>query len=381
MISFFYINGILIMKLSFQSITHLALGATVLLALYACSSSTQSSQITSNAYQGAGSAWSLASNSDGSCTLSESVSNLKVNATCSKLSSGFTKITVTGAVGGSVNLAAPAAGTVTYAYEVDGYMMPFIAFTENKVVPTVSAGTCVSSINHNFIVSFAKLKDTTSTFTGWSHMGNYTINSSGLTLNSYKADGSVVAANRNISNFTLSSCSNGLQNTTDADGAVSSFYLTQNGGAIFHQDRTASTAGDGSAGSAENDFMLPATNDVTTLAGLDGNYIGFVITSSDAGAYNTTPVSVTAVNGAFALAARSGTDLATSTANHSNFTLNATKVATSLYNGSLTHTNAGGSIGCAINANISNQKIVICSGLDPADATGKTLYSAILKSI
>ena len=369
------------MKFPYQSVTYLALGATVLLALYACGSSSQSGQITSNAYQGAGSAWSLASNSDGTCTLSESVSNLKVNATCSKLSSGFTKITVTGAIGGSVSLTAPAAGTVTYAYEVDGYMMPFIAFTENKVVPTVSAGTCVSNINHNFIVSFAKLKDTASTFTNWSHMGNYTINGSGLTLNSYKANGSVVSANRNIPSFTLSSCSNGLQNTTYADGAVSSFYLTQNGGAIFHQDRTASTATDGSAGSAENNFMLPATNDVTTLAGLDGNYIGFVITSSGAGTYNSTPVSVTAVNGAFAVAARSGTDLATSTANHSSFTLGATKVAASLYKGSLTHTNAGGSIGCAINANISNQKIVICSGLDPADATGKTLYSAILKSI
>jgi hypothetical protein len=73
--------------------------------------------------------------------------------------------------------------------------------------------------------------------------------------------------------------------------------------------------------------------------------------------------------------------LATSTANHSSFTLGATKVSASLYNGGLTHTNAGGSIGCAINANVSNQKIVICSGLDPADTTNKTLYSAILKSI
>ena len=373
------------MKTNQSFFAHSALALICGAVLTACggggSSTMTTPPMTSNAYQGAGSAWSMTTNSDGTCTLSESVSNLKVNATCSKLTSGFTKITVTSAKGGSVSLPAPTAGTLTYAYEVDGYMMPFIAFTENKVVPTVSAGTCASSMNHNFIVSFAKLKDAASTFTNWAHMGNYTINGSGLTLNRYSADGSVVSANKNIPSFTLASCSNGLKKDTDGDGAVSSFYLTQNGGAIFHQDRTASTATDGSEGSAENDFMLPATNDVTTLAGLDGNYIGFVITSSGTGTYNTTAVSVTSANGAFAISARSGTDLATSTPNHSSFTLGATKVSASLYKGSLTHTNAGGSIGCAINANISNQKIVICSGLDPADTTNKTLYSAILKSI
>lgn len=138
----------------------IACGIASLLTLYACgggSGSATPASVTSNAYQGAGSAWSLASNSDGTCTLTESVSTLKVNATCSKLSSGFTKITVTSATGGNVNLVAPTAGTVTYAYEIAGYMMPFIAFTENKVVPTVSTGTCALSVNHNFVVSFGKL--------------------------------------------------------------------------------------------------------------------------------------------------------------------------------------------------------------------------------
>jgi len=72
-------------------------------------------------------------------------------------------------------------------------------------------------------------------------------------------------------------------------------------------------------------------------------------------------------------------NLTTATAGHSSFTLD-TQVSTSLYRGSLTHTNAGGSIGCAINSNIANQKIVICSGIDPADTTNKTLFSVILKS-
>jgi hypothetical protein len=359
----------------------IAVSVASVLALYACgggggSTPSTTPSVTSNAYQGAGSAWSLASNSDGTCTLSESVSNLKVNATCAKLSSGFTKITVTSATGGSVSLAAPAAGTVTYAYEVDGYMMPFIAFTENKVVPTVTAGTCSSSLNHNFVVSFAKLGLNTD-FAGWATMGNYTLTNGTLSLNRYKADGTFL----NNPNFPMSTsgCSNGVLETTTS-GDLTRFYFTQNGGAIFYRDSSNSTPVT-NGGSTENNFMLPTTNDVTSLAGLDGNYIGFVTTSQGNGNFTTTPVSVTAANGAFSLSARSGTDLATSTANHSSFTLGATKVAASLYKGSLTHTNASGSIGCAINANISNQKIVICSGLDPADSTNKTLYSAILKSI
>jgi hypothetical protein len=358
-------------------------GAALLLALYACGGSSESSSIakTTHAYQGAGSSWALRSSSDGTCTLAEADSNLKINATCSKLSSGFTKITVTSASGDlpSANEPAPPeAGDITYAFEVDGYMMPFKSFGEGKVVPTVSAGNCVTSINHNYIVSFAKLKDdNNATFAGWSHLGNYTIDSTGMTINGYQANGTKVYDNV-FRNFTLAGCSGGLLKGTE-NGEVTSFYLTQNGGAILHQDRTNSTSNDGSAGSAENDFMLPATNDVATLAGLDGNYIGFAITSHKTGTYNTTPVSVAASNGAFTVSSRTGTDLATATAGHSSFTL-ATKVSPSLYRGSLTHTNAGGSIGCAINSNIANQTIVICSGIDPADPTNKTLFSVILKS-
>jgi hypothetical protein len=361
------------------SVGLIAVGAAFVLGLYGCGGGgggTAPASVTSNAYQGAGSAWSLASNSDGTCTLSESVSNLKVNAACTKLTSGFTKLTVTSATGGSVSLAAPAAGTVTYAYEVDGYMMPFIAFTENKVVPTVSAGTCSSSLNHNFVVSYAKLGLNTD-FTGWATMGNYTLTNGTLSLNRYKADGTFLS-NPNFP-MSTSGCSNGVLETTTS-GDLTRFYFTQNGGAIFYRDSSNSTPVT-NGGSTEDNFMLPTTNDVTSLAGMDGNYIGFVTTSQGNGNFTTTPVSVIAANGAFSLSARSGTDLATSTANHSSFTLGATKVAASLYKGSLTHTKAGGSIGCAINANISNQKIVICSGLDPADATNKTLYSAILKSI
>ena len=256
--------------------------------------------MTSNAYLGACSASSLATKSDGTCTLSESVANLKLNATCSKLTSDPTKITVTSATGGNVSLPAPTVGTVTYAYEVDGYMMPFIAFTENKVVPTVSAGTWAFSLNHIFVVSFGKLGANTD-FTGWATMGNYTLTNGTLSLNRYKADGAFLSN----PNFPMSTtgCSNGLLETTNS-GDLTRFYFTQNGGAIFYRDSTNSSPMT-NGGSTENNFMLPTTNDVSSLAGLDGNYVGFVTTSRGNGNYTTTPVSVTAANGAFSLSARS----------------------------------------------------------------------------
>lgn len=359
--------------------------ASSLLALYACGGGgTSSTSTPSNAYQGAGSAWTIDSNKgNGACKLTESDSDLKIVAKCAELDSGFTQITVDSVTGG--NASAAKKGDVTHAFEIAGYMMPFIAFGEGKVVPTVTAGSCVSSLNHNYVMSFAKLKDSSATFATWPNMGNYTIDNTGLTVNGYLASGVQVYNNAKTPNYTLSSCADGIMKDT-TNGAKSSFYLTKNGGAIFHQDRTnfapvpATPPLLATVGSTENDFMLPATNDVTSLAGLDGKYIGFAVASQGTGNYTTTPVSVTATNGVFALSSRSGADLTTVTPNHSSFTLNATKVATSLYKGTLTHTNVG-AIGCAINANIGSQKIVICSGVDPADTSFKTLYSVILKSI
>ena len=102
------------------------------LALYGCGGGSSEQGVpraTTNAYQGAGSSWTLRSDSDGSCMLTEADSNLKVYAICSKLSSGFTKIFVAGTTGGAAPLK-PATGDVTYAFEVDGYMMPFKSFSE-----------------------------------------------------------------------------------------------------------------------------------------------------------------------------------------------------------------------------------------------------------
>ena len=223
----------------------LAACGVAVLALYGCgggSSATVTASPIANAYQGAGSSWSLTSYSDGTCTLAEADSNLKINATCSKLSSGFTKITVTSATGGppsAAQAAPPETGDITYAFEVAGYMMPFKSFSEGKVVPTVSAGNCVTSINHNYIVSFAKLKDDNATFAGWSHLGNYIIDSTGMKINGYQANGAKVYDNVSR-NFILAGCRGGLLKVTE-NGEVTSFYLTQNGGAILHQDRTNST--------------------------------------------------------------------------------------------------------------------------------------------
>jgi hypothetical protein len=346
--------------------------AALVLTLYGCGGAFD--DITTNAYQGAGSSWSLTSSSDGSCTLTEADSNLRVNAFCSKLSSGFTQITVISATGNgsSSSAALPVYGDVTYAFEVDGYMMPFKAFGEGKVVPTVTAGTCASSLNHNYVVSFAKLGNNAD-FTGWSTMGNYALSNRNLHLNRYKANGDFIQTDDQT--LDTSTCVNGVWTNT-SNGDLTRLYFTQNGGAIFHRDSSNSNQ---NGQSTENNFMLPNANDVSSLAGLDGNYIGFVIRSKSDDTFETQTVAVTAKNGGFAVSQLSGQNLGTTTAGHSSFTLT-NQVSASLYRGSLTHTNTGGSIGCAINSNVANQKIVICSGIDPADTTNKTLFSVILKS-
>ena len=354
---------------SFVSVT-----TTVL--LLGCGGGGSTNSIASNAYQGSGSTWSITSKSDGTCTLTEKDSNLNVYATCSTLSSGFTKIVVNSSTGGNSSLAAPATNAVTYAFEIAGYMMPFMAFGENKVVPTVLAGNCTPSLNHNYVVSFANL-GTLTDYTGWSLMGNYSLTNGRFIANRFKADGTAMQGwdeQRNIS------CNNnGIFEDNDPSGSFVRLYFTKDGGAIFYRDSTkTSPAQDGL--STENDFMLPIGNDITTLTQLDGNYIGFVATSQGAGNYSTAPVRAGVVNGAFTINSLSGAELVTSNS-HSSFSLNATKVASGLYKGSLTHINSGGSIGCAINANIGSQKTVICSGIDPSDNTNKTLYSVILRSI
>jgi hypothetical protein len=330
-------------------------------------------------YQGAGSAWSLKVNSDGSCLVKETDSNLAINAACTKLSSGFTEIKVTSATGGNANLAAPAVGTVTYAYEMAGYMMPFIAFSEGKVVPTVVAGTCASSLAHNFVVSFAKTKDSISTFTGWGAVGTYQTTGDNLSGTRYDNMG-VSLGNVGPFPLGLSNCSGGLLAST-ANGEKTSFYLTLNGGAILHQDRTNSTDPN-TQGSAENDFMLPIETGISNLSQLDGNYIGFVITGNGQTGYTSKPIAVRGTTGVFNAVERSGTDLATSSASlHSRLTFNASALSPGLYKASLTHVNSGGGVGCAVSLNGGGKKIVICGGLDPADSTNKTMYSVILAAV
>ena len=73
-------------------------------------------------------------------------------------------------------------GDVTYGFELPGYMFPFIAFGENKLLPTViNNGECPNTVEHNFIVSFAKSNTqsdgTAGDFDTWRTFGHYEYNS------------------------------------------------------------------------------------------------------------------------------------------------------------------------------------------------------------
>jgi hypothetical protein len=358
----------------------LILLAIAIVTVAGCGGGSTSPSTTSNSYQGAGSDWSLKSNNDGTCVLTENTSSLTVNATCKKLPSGFTEIEVTSAAGGNSTIVAPSAGDKTYAYEISGYMMPFIApeGSKKKVVPAVISGTCSTTLSHNFIVSFAQTTSAAnSDFSGWGAYGKYSSSDGkSLTTTIYKSDGTVLADNISIPIDIAGNCSAGKSTIADSiKNETSHFYLTQNGGAIFYQDRTISTDPD-TTGSFENDFMLPVDGSISNTSSLDGNYIGFVITGNGRVSYTNTPVSVTATGGTFTVSSLSDDTSTTINTNHSSFSLTSATTP-GLYKTSLTHTNTG-NIGCAATLNAGGKKVVICGGIDPADTTNKSLYSIIL---
>lgn len=373
--------------------------ATAALALFlsACgggsgsnsNTTTTATTTTSNSYQGAGSDWSIKSSSDGTCVLTEKTSSLTINATCKKLTSGFTEIAVTSATGGNTSIVAPSVGDKTYAYEISGYMMPFIAPEggKKKVIPAVLSGTCSTTLSHNFIVSFAQTTSATnSDFSNWGAYGKYsTTDGKNLKMTIYKSDGTPMkdGSNADIVDKTFpidiaGNCTAGKSTITDSSkNETTNFYLTQNGGAILYQDRSNSTD-TYTAGSVENDFMLPVDSSISNLTSLDGDYIGFVVTGNGRTSYINTPVAVKASSGTFTVSSLSADTSTTASASHSSFVLGDAKTP-GLYKTSLTHTNQG-NIGCAATLNAGGKKVVICGGLDPADADKKTLYSAILTS-
>ncbi|NVK31447.1 MAG: hypothetical protein HWE20_10605 [Gammaproteobacteria bacterium] len=355
----------------------------VTLALAGCGGSGNSSppptQSTSKTYNGAGSKWELTLNSDNTCTLTESDSNLFIDATCENLSTGFLQITVTSATGNN----APAIGSVTYGFELSGYMLPFVSFSEDKLLPTIISGNCpTGDLKHNFIVSYAKSNSATSDFDGWGTFGYWESNRTNntLTVKVYDRNGNLT--NTFTPTFDIgAACSNGSFFQADQDGGEdTTAYFSESGGLIWHQESTTDQR-------IENDFMIPYDDGISSVSQLDGNYIGYTISGNGQTNYTSTPVNVSVSNGVFTLKKVNLVTGVTAGSTHSSFTLNAEISGTrgllqglvTEYDETVANNNEG--IGCAIDLNAGNsgKDVIICGGMLP-DGTKKNLYSAILVS-
>ena len=385
-----------------NSLFAIALSTFFALALSSCSSDDDDStgtggdneptQSTSTTYNGAGSKWDLTINSDDSCSLSEELADIAIEATCESLDSGFIKISVLSSSGDG----APEVGATTYGFELSGYMLPFVSFSDKKLIPTVVAGECpTQDIKHNFIVAYARSNDADSDFDSWGTFGHWQSNSDAktLTVEIYRRDGSrpsegedsdgedTVTMAMDLSTF----CTDGetyddTVNEEDSYSATTTAYWTKSGGLIWHQEGHHDQR-------IENDFMIPYDDGISQLSQLDGDYIGYTISGNGQTSYTSTPVSVSATNGVFALKQLDVEANSVANYSHSEFTLSSELEGTKgLFTGQITQYDAKVAIeaeglGCAVdlNAGDSGKNVIICGGMLP-DGILKNLYSAILVS-
>ena len=385
-----------------NSLFAIALSTFLALALSSCSSDDDDStgtggdneptQSTSTTYNGAGSKWDLTINSDDSCSLSEELADIAIEATCESLDSGFIKISVLSSSGDG----APEVGATTYGFELSGYMLPFVSFSDKKLIPTVVAGECpTQDIKHNFIVAYARSNYADSDFDSWGTFGHWQSNSDAktLTVEIYRRDGSrpsegedsdgedTVTMAMDLSTF----CTDGetyddTVNEEDSYSATTTAYWTKSGGLIWHQEGHHDQR-------IENDFMIPYDDGISQLSQLDGDYIGYTISGNGQTSYTSTPVSVSATNGVFALKQLDVEANSVANYSHSEFTLSSELEGTKgLFTGQITQYDAkvaseAEGLGCAVdlNAGDSGKNVIICGGMLP-DGILKNLYSAILVS-
>ena len=349
--------------------------------------------VTSKSYNGAGSRWDLNFKSDGNATIKELDSNLEINATYEDLASGFRKIIVT-----SSNDSNIANGTVSYGFELPDYMFSFVAFNENKLIPTVTKGSCpTENIKHNYITSFAKSNtkndSSIASFDSWGTFGYWSTTSNSTQIEVFKRDGTRPDdGGQHTLNYNIVSknCSNGsfydpVGDPTDNYRAETTAYFTKAGGLIWHQKGLGNTVGDRKNDRIENDFMIPYEANLNSINQIDGNYIGYVISGNGQSniGYTNIPVSVVATNGALVVKDINVTSGVIGN-KISDISLTTEVTGTKgLWRGQITNVNPSGTdgIGCAIDLDAagSGKNVIICGGMLP-DGTNKKLYSLILVS-
>ena len=372
------------------------MGLSVSLMVSGCGSSSSNDPspiITSESYNGAGSRWDLDFKGDGTATIKEENSNLELVATYQDLKSGFRKITVTS----SSDVAKVKVGASTYGFDLPNYMFPFVAFNENKLIPTVTQGSCpAGNIRHNYITSFAKSNTNNNgsiaDFNDWGTFGYWSTTASSTHVEVFKRDGTRPSDGgvHDINTNVTSGCQNGKLYDPSGDPndpyrAETTAYFTKAGGLIWQQIGLGNTVGNSKNDRIENDFMIPYEPNLNTINQIDGNYIGYVVIGNGQSSvgYQNKPVSVAINNGIMTLK-NIDTESGVIGSKISEIALTTEVSGTKgLWRGQLTNVSPSGTegIGCAIDldAGGSGKNVIICGGMLP-DGTTNQLYSAILVS-
>ena len=370
--------------INFKKIS-LSLAVTTALSLSGCGSSSsddtnKKNEVTTRNYNGAGSRWDLAFESDGKATIKELDSNLEINATYEDLASGFRKITVVS----SSDTSKANVGNITYGFDLPDYMFPFISFTENKLIPTVKSGVFDSSlttIRHNYILSYGQPKSENDVFDKDNFLGYWIGDNEEQTLQVTKLclNGNIYSQNTYNFNITEKIENNGKWIEDEDEKRL--YYMTASGGLIYHVEAKKGS-NDNPSNKISNAFMIPYEPNLNTINQINGNYIGYLVSGSGYTSigYENTPVRVTVVDGLLSI---KDIDVNTNVTGDEMGTIQLTNEVTGtkgLWYGQV-KINETEEIGCAIDLNTgdSGKNVVICSGMKP-DGTSKRLYSLILVS-
>lgn len=268
-------------------------------------------------------------------------------------------------------------------------MFPFVAFGDNKLVPTsIATGESpTEGIKHNFIVSYARGNTPTSTFDGWGAFGYWDIPKTvgEYKIEVFKRDGTRPSNGGSYGgtagSVTMFRCTNGVVAPKGNKESHTTAYFTKSGAIIWHQENTL----DPHDGRIENDFMIPHEASLSNINQINGNYIGYVITGNGQSNIGNTsiPVKVEVTDGTLVVK-----DINV-TSNNVGDTISKISLTTEvtgtkgLWRGQVTTVlpSATEGIGCAIDlgAGGSDKNVIICGGMLP-DGTLKQLYSLILVS-
>lgn len=281
-----------LIKKSLLAISIASLTSSILIGCSGSSSTT--STVTSDDYNGPGSKWDLSLKNDGSFHIDHrpdinSAIDYTVDGTYVRETSGFVSLSVTGGTG--VN--APSAGSLAWGLEVPGYAMMLKPVDGDQLIAMVKAGECpTADFDANWVIvkqdrsgGNADANNAGRDFAGQFHY-DFTTGTPSLPVKKALSAGFPGVTGGGIDPGAVT-CQDGIMNIP---GAV--MYLTSNGGAIVHTD------GGSPSDETDDSFIFGlGQKTITNVNEADGQYAGMLFDASSPSGSKIQPVSLNCTSG------------------------------------------------------------------------------------